>query len=69
MNYAERLREERADLVGRLNKLTSFLHTEEFKAMRKQDQALLVIQHSTMMTLSIIMFQRIERAKNKGDLN
>ena len=59
--HQDRVVEEKADLDGKLSKLTAFIHGEVFASLPYPDRELLRDQHMFMRHYSLILGQRIKR--------
>jgi hypothetical protein len=57
--FIERLLQEETELNEKKSKLESFIGTENFKTIAKEQQALLKIQVNAMTTYSEVLNQRI----------
>ena len=58
--FKDRLYEERIELLSKINKLESFIHSEAFDKIEEVQQALLNIQLTAMKTYSNCLFERLQ---------
>ena len=62
--FIERLLQEETELNEKKAKLESFIGTENFKTIAKEQQALLKVQVNAMATYSEVLNQRIIQINN-----
>lgn len=58
--FIQRLLDEKKDLDEKISKLKSFINGNIFNNINDNQQSLLLIQHQTMITYSLILSKRID---------
>ena len=58
-DYLERMKSEAIELLAKMKKIVSFIHSDKFNELSRQKQNLLIVQNLAMATYLNILTERI----------